>query len=102
MDKDVKRVEDMEKILDDYSKVLKDFNDAFEKLIDSQEDYEQLVDYYMNGQYMIDVEKSDRDEFPKDLKCGVLSEDSVFNLMTDNFHTAIKMLETATDMVKRN
>ncbi len=101
MENDTKRVEDMEKILDEYSKVLEDFNEAFMKLTDSQDDYNKLRDYYLGGEYMEDVEKSNRGEFPKDLKCGVLSEDAVYNLLGDNFNTAIRMLEVATDMVKR-
>ncbi|MGI5949155.1 DUF4298 domain-containing protein [Peptoniphilus sp.] len=102
MEKNIDRVRKMEEILDDYSKTLSEFNESFKHLIEAQDRYEKLKDYYGSDDYFDDLESWDRGEFPKDLRCGVLSEDAVFNLMGDNFSTAIKMLEVATEMVKKH
>lgn len=102
MEKDIDRIRKMEKILDDYSKTLEDFNKSFGHLIESQDEYSKLREYYGSKDYFDDIEKWEKGEFPKDLKCGVLSEDAVYNLIGENFSTAIKMLEVATEMVKKH
>ncbi|WP_373724303.1 DUF4298 domain-containing protein, partial [Bacteroides heparinolyticus] len=34
------------------------------------------------------------------VKCGVLSEDAVYNMIGDNYDTAVRMLEVATGILK--
>ena len=43
----------------------------------------ELWDYYTGGQWLADYRADERGELPKDLKRGVLSEDGVWNLITE-------------------
>lgn len=42
-----------------------------------------LVEYYDSGQWLADYQADERGELPKDLKRGVLSEDGLWNLLSD-------------------
>ena len=42
----------------------------------------ELTDYYLGGQWLADYQADERGELPADLKRGVLSEDGVWNLLT--------------------
>lgn len=55
------------------------FDEALETKIIPRE----LSDYYFGGQWLLDYEADERGELPKDLKRGVLSEDGVWNLLTE-------------------
>ena len=43
----------------------------------------ELTDYYFGGQWLLDYQADERGELPADLKRGVLSEDGVWNLITE-------------------
>ena len=45
--------------------------------------WKELIDYYENGQWLTDYECDERGELPKDLKRGVLAEDTLYNLLTE-------------------
>ena len=51
---------------------------------------EDLITYYSSTDWFIDKESSDRNEFPEDLLCGVLSEDTVFDVLTQ-LHGLLQM-----------
>lgn len=55
------------------------FDEALETKIIPRE----LSDYYLGGQWLLDYRADERGELPKDLKRGVLSEDGVWNLLTE-------------------
>ncbi len=42
-----------------------------------------LTEYYEGGQWLKDFESDERGEIPRNLKRGILSEDAVFDLLTD-------------------
>lgn len=43
----------------------------------------ELTEYYQSGQWLCDYEADERGELPSDLKRGVLSQDGVYNLLSD-------------------
>ena len=45
--------------------------------------YAELIDYYENGLWLADFQRDERGELPAGLKRGVLSEDGVYNLITE-------------------
>ena len=51
---------------------------------------EELITYYSSPDWFVDKERSDRNELPEDLPCGVLSEDAVFDLLTQ-LHGLLEM-----------
>ena len=53
----------------------------------------ELVEYYEGGLWLQDYECDERGELPSDLKRGVLSEDGLYNLLSDVENTKIKSYE---------
>ncbi len=98
----VENIKQMEQILDEHSKCIEDLQKALGKFDKSQKEFDKLKEYYGSEQFMQDYEDSNEDKLPDDLKCGVLSEDAVFDLIGDNFHTAVEMLEIATEIIKNH
>ena len=96
----VKRISEMEKILNDHNDLIVELRAAIEKFADHQEEYMKLSNYYSSQEYFDDLERDDKGELPEDLPCGVLSEDAVFDLFGENFNIAIDMLELATEVIK--
>ncbi len=43
----------------------------------------ELVSYYESGRWLSDYEADERGEIPSDLKRGVLSEDGLYNLLSE-------------------
>ncbi|AVM56412.1 DUF4298 domain-containing protein [Bacteroides heparinolyticus] len=97
---DFKHVSQMESFLDRHSALLEQMSDLLERFDKSQEEYKQLREYYHSEQYLIDVQQADRGKIPAGVKCGVLSEDAVYNMIGDNYDTAVRMLEVATGILK--
>ncbi|MDD7351989.1 MAG: DUF4298 domain-containing protein [Peptoniphilaceae bacterium] len=96
----VKRISEMEKILNEQNELIENLRDALEKFEAHQDEYIKLRDYYNSEVYFDDLESYDKGELPADLLCGVLSEDAVYNLFCENFNVAIDMIELATKVLK--
>ena len=43
----------------------------------------ELLDYYLGGQWLLDYQADERGELPRALKRGVLSQDGLWNLLTE-------------------
>lgn len=99
---DIKKIEKMEDILQNHQKELEEFNMALDKFIKAQKDYEKLSSYYSSSEYMDDLEKSNKGEIDPSISQGIFSEDLVFDLIGENYHMAVKMLDTATNIIKRH
>lgn len=92
----------MEEILDKHTEILEKLNKVLNEFVENQAEYNKVKEYYISEQFREDLDKSNRGEFPKDLKCGVLSEDAIFDMIGDNYQTAIYMLEVATKVIKEH
>lgn len=100
--KQIEKIEKMEKILDEHSENIEKLEKILDKFDAYQEKYNELKEYYIDGDYRKDYEDYEQGKIDRSVKCGVLSEDAVFNLMGDNYHLAIKMLEIATKIIKNH
>lgn len=78
----VKRIEHMEKMFDEVQAAFKSDNNFFKN-----EGFERkislLTQYMESGQWLRDYSLDEKGELPKDLKRGVLSEDGLYNLLSD-------------------
>ena len=97
----IKRVEEMEKIMDKSADIFGEVNAALDKLEENFPDYKKLDDYYSSENWFQDVEDYNNRTLPQDLKCGVLSEDGAYNLFGDNHELAIRLVELAAKMLRR-
>ncbi len=98
--KRVERVEKMEKLMNDYNQLATEFSDALKKFKEAQGEWQELSDYYLGDQWIDDKEAQEGGALPKDLRCGVLSEDELYNVLTKNHFIAVEMLELATKMIR--
>ena len=48
----------------------------------ARENAQELEAYYTGGQWLADYERDERGEFPADLKRGVLSQDGLYDLLS--------------------
>lgn len=55
----------------------------FDRALETREIPRELMDYYFGGQWLQDYQADERGELPEGLKRGVLSEDGVWNLLTE-------------------
>ena len=97
----IKRVEEMENIMDKSADIFMELNMVLNKLEENQTDYKKLDEYYSSENWFLDVEDFNNGVLPQDLKCGVLSEDGAYNLFGENHELAIRMVEIAAKMLRR-
>lgn len=97
----VARIEKMEQFLNESTDIIQEFSAVFERFLQCQTGIEQLKQYYGSKEWYEDLEAYDNKQLPKDLKCGVLSEDLVYDMLMEYHKLAIQMLETGTGIVKR-
>ena len=104
----IDRIKQMEKALDACSSAVKNLSEAVHAYAAVQEQYQELTDYYFGPDWLRDFNADSEGLLPSDLKRGVLSEDAVYNLVTDNdalisiLHELLSILEnkkTAPDEV---
>ena len=55
----------------------------FDRALEERVIPRELMDYYFGGQWLLDYQADERGELPPELKRGVLSEDGVWNLITE-------------------
>ena len=98
----IERITEMEEILDKSADIFADVNRVLDELENNMKRYNKLDKYYSSENWFIDEEAHREGKLPEDLKCGVLSEDLAYNLFIENNNIAIRMLEIATKMLKRD
>ena len=79
----IARVQRMEQLLDEITEVVHSNPDAICHDEVWQEKIHKLAVYHDGGLWMQDYRRDEQGEFPKDLKRGVLSEDAVYDLLSE-------------------
>ena len=80
----IERIERMEAHFDIAKDAVARLIEALERYEEAKPDIVALEDYYDNGTWRKDFEADEAGLLPRDMKRGVLSEDGVWNLLTDN------------------
>ena len=83
MTKQTERIAKMESILDDAQAKADAFEAALEAFRATREEVEELAAYYEGDLWRRDFEDDEDGKLPADLKRGVLSEDAIYDLLTD-------------------
>ena len=97
MTDNIKRITEMEIALDECREVLDDMESALDRLESVREKMGELFAYYGSEEWFEDREL----ELPPDVKAGVLSEDFVYDAVTDAKDMSVRMLELAADVIKK-
>ena len=79
----IERISHMEKCLDDSRVAIDRLSRALEEYRNVQGKIRELEGYY-NGEWRNDFEDDEAGKLPPDLKRGVLSEDAVYDLLSDD------------------
>ena len=81
--KQLARIRLMERHLNRATAAVKRLEAAFDKWEDAQEAIAALEEYYGSDPWKQDLADDEAGRLPADLKRGVLSEDGIWNLLTD-------------------
>jgi len=80
----IERIKEMEQNFDVIKKAVSDLELAIENFKAVQNNATALSDYYYSKEWMADFDADNNGEIPADLKRGVLSEDGIYNALSDN------------------
>ena len=81
--KQLARIRQMERYLNRASAAVKRLEAALDKWEDAQEAIGALNEYYGSDLWKQDLADDEAGRLPADLKRGILSEDGIWNLLTD-------------------
>ena len=95
------RIEKMEKILSNSSKLLEELEEILDKLEKDSKNYDELIKYYYSNNWVKDKEDFEKDLLPDMESAYVLTEDGIYDMMTASSEIDIHMLELATKILKR-
>ena len=92
----IERIREMENCLDVSEKAIRELSEVLSAYEEAQLQYRKLSDYYGSDQWMQDYADDEAGKLPRDLKRGVLSEDGVYDLITENRELLVRMLRLVT------
>ena len=92
----IERIREMENCLDASEKAIRELSEALSAFEAVQPMYGKLSEYYGSDLGMQDYEDDETGKLPRDLKRGVLSEDAVYDLLTENRELLVRMLKLVT------
>ena len=93
----IERIKHFELLLDRVAPVLEDALDAFEGI---QDDVKELSAYYESDEWRDDFEADEAGQLPADLKRGVLSEDGIYDVLSDHYALTVRLLDTVSAILK--
>lgn len=99
--KRIDRITEMEKCLDLCTEANAKFAAALDEFEASRAAYEKLYGYYFSGTWRRDLEADEAGRLPEDLKRGVLSEDAVYDLITDNRDLVLRLVRLTAECVEK-
>ena len=97
--KQIERIEKMEKYFDESEQAIRALSDALERYEAVQSSFKKLSDYYGSTLWMKDYEDDEAGKLPQDLKRGVLSEDAVYDLLSDHHELILRMSKVVTKSI---
>ena len=83
IDMQIARISEMESYLDRSEAAVKALDEALSGYEEVLDDYHRLEDYYGSPAWRTDFEADEEGLLPEDLRRGVLSEDAVYDLVTE-------------------
>ncbi len=79
----IERITNMESLFDKSEEIVKRLEVALKDFAKLEHDIAKLEAYYNSPQWRKDFEADEAGKLPKDLKRGVLSEDGIYDLLSD-------------------
>ena len=96
----IERIQHYETLLDRIAPVLENLEEALDAFEGIQEDVKELAAYYEDEDWREDFEADEAGRLPADLKRGVLSEDGIYDVLSDHYALTIRLLDTVSTILK--
>lgn len=96
----ITRIKEMEEALDAQMALLDQLSQAIDTYEAGMDSLRQLEAYYGSGEWFSDREADENGELPADLKRGILSEDTAYDLLLDARELALRMVETGATILR--
>ena len=93
------RIKLMEQYLDRASEAVMQLSAALEQYAEAQQSLKALSIYYGSDEWKQDFDDDESGRLPKDLKRGVLSEDAIWNVLSDSKELNERMQEALNSIV---
>lgn len=97
--KQIDRIERMERCLDESLQAVKALSEAMDQYEAALPSLKKLSDYYGSSLWMKDYESDEAGNLPEGLKRGVLSEDAVYDLLTEHHELILRMSKSITKSI---
>ena len=98
----IERIKAMEEHLDKASQAVKALSEALDLYTEAMESIETIDDYLVSDEWQQDFNDSEAGKLPKDLKCGVLSADGIWNVVDSSRELNCQMLEIVSTMLRNS
>ena len=96
----IERIQHFEMLLDRVAPVLGNLTEALDAFDGIQDDVKELAAYYEDDDWREDFEADEAGKLPKDLKRGVLSEDGIYDVLSDHYALTVRLLDTVSAILK--
>ncbi len=98
----IERIKLMEQHLDKAAQAVKALSDALDLYSEAVDSIEAIDDYLASDEWEQDFNDSESGRLPKDLKCGVLSEDGIWDVVDTSRELNCQMLELVATMLRHD
>ncbi|MBO6063485.1 MAG: DUF4298 domain-containing protein [Bacteroidales bacterium] len=96
----IERIQHFEILLDRVAPILGNLEEALDAFDGIQEDVKELAAYYEDDDWREDFEADEAGKLPADLKRGVLSEDGIYDVLSDHYALTVRLLDTVSTILK--
>ena len=96
----IERIQHFEMLLDRVAPVMGNLEEALDAFDGIQDDVKELAAYYEDDDWREDFEADEAGRLPKDLKRGVLSEDGIYDVLSEHYALTVRLLDTVSAILK--
>ncbi len=90
----------MEQYLDEAKEILRAYSESLRAYREIQPKLRELAGYYSGEEWRRDFEDDEAGKLPHDLKRGVLSEDAVYDVLSQNTDLQAETLEVMAEILR--
>ncbi len=95
----IENIRQQEENLDKLTSFIEKMNRLTEEWENILPDYFQLIEYYESQQWLEDYDLSNEGKLA-DIKSGVLSQDAVYNMISEHRNLSIKLMKSALRVIE--
>ena len=96
----IERIRHFEMLLDRVAPALGNLEEALDAFDGIQEDVRELSGYYESDEWREDFEADEAGRLPRELKRGVLSEDGIYDVLSEHYALTVRLLDTVSSILK--